>query len=145
MGRRALLMALALLAPLLRSVRACAEAASGAFSAASLLEAMQALFGERRPQPSDAIVLDVEPKIENGAVVPLQIDAVLDHVTVIDIFAELNPNPLIARFHISPRCRPTVATRIKVAAPSNVVIVVESGEQLHSTSRFVEVVEGGCG
>ncbi|MBI1732599.1 MAG: thiosulfate oxidation carrier protein SoxY [Gammaproteobacteria bacterium] len=145
MRRRALLRATAFLAPLLRPLRALAQLRSGAFSATSLAEAMRALFGERAPEASDAVTLDVEPKIENGAVVPVQINATVEGVTAINIFAELNPNPLLARFHLSPRCRPIVATRVKVGAPSNIVIVVETEDRLLSTRKFVEVVEGGCG
>lgn len=116
-----------------------------AFSATSLDAAMGALFGARTPEASAAVVLEVEDKIENGAVVPVQVKVNADHVRVINVFAELNPNPLLARFHLSPRCRPVVATRIKVGAPSELVVVAETDDRLLAARRFVDVVEGGCG
>jgi len=142
--RRALLARIGAIALLLRPLAALAQWQQEAFSAQQLATALRALFGDRTPEPSAAVTLDVEPKIENGAVVPVQIRATVDAVTSISIFAEKNPNPLLARFHLSPRCRPLVATRVKVGAPSNLLIVVEAGDRLLSTTRFVEVVEGGC-
>ncbi len=144
MQRRALLAAMAALALLLRPLATLAQWHQQAFSAEQLSAALRALFGDRTPEPSAAVTLDVEPKIENGAVVPVQISVNLDAVTSISIFAEKNPNPLLARFHLSPRCRPLVATRVKVGAPSDLLVVVETGDRLLSTRRFVEVVEGGC-
>jgi len=144
MHRRALLGAMAAAALLLRPLAALAEWHQQAFSADQLAGALQALFGDRKPEPSSAITLDVESRIENGAVVPVQINAAVDAVTSINIFAEKNPNPLLARFHLSPRCRPVVATRVKLGAPSDLLIVVETEDRLLSTRRFVEVVEGGC-
>jgi sulfur-oxidizing protein SoxY len=130
---------------LLRPLAALAELRHGAFAATSLPAAMQALFGARAPEPSGAVLLDVEPRIENGAFVPVQVTVDVPGVQTIDLFGELNPNPLLARFHLSPRCRPFVATRVKVAAPSHLVVVAESGERLLETRKFVEVAEGGCG
>ena len=145
MRRRILLGTMAVITLLLRPLAALAQWHSDAFSATNLPAALRALFGERAPEPSDAIEFDVEPKIENGAVVPVQINVAADGVTTINILAEKNPNPLLARFHLSARCRPMVATRVKVGAPSDVIIVVETKDRLLSTKRFVEVVEGGCG
>ena len=144
MQRRVLLWVMAAVTLPLRPLAALAQWSQEAFSAQQLPAALRALFGDRMPEPSAAIALDVEPKIENGAVVPVQINAALDAVTSISIFADKNPNPLLARFHLSSRCRPMVATRVKVGAPSDLVIVVEAGDRLLSTRRFVEVVEGGC-
>lgn len=142
--RRSLLQLLATLA-CLRPFAVLAQWSTDAFSATSLPAAMEALFGKRTPAESAAITLDVEPKIENGAVVPVQITVQGEGVRTINIFAELNPNPLLARFHLSPRCRATVATRVKIGTPSNVIIVAETNDQLLATTRFVEVAEGGCG
>ena len=144
MRRRILLGAMAIVSLALRPLAALAQWHGDAFSASTLPDALRAMFGERALEPSDAIVLDVEPKIENGAVVPVQITAAVDNATAINILAEKNPNPLLARFHLSARCRPVVATRVKIGAPSDVIIIVETRDRLLSTTRFVEVVEGGC-
>lgn len=145
MRRRTLLAIATAWCGVLRLPAALAQWSGDAFAATSLAAAMQALFGTRTPVDSDAVTLDVEAKIENGAVVPVQVIVAADGVHTIDIFAELNPNPLLARFHLSPRCRPVVATRVKVGAPSQLIIVAETDGPLLATRRFVEVVEGGCG
>ncbi len=143
--RRRMLLATMTLVPLaLRPLAALAQWHKDAFSATSLPDALRALFGERAAVPSAVVVLDVEAKIENGAVVPMQINVTAEGVTAINILAEKNPNPLLARFHLSARCKPMVATRVKIGAPSDVIIVVETKDQLLSATRFVEVVEGGC-
>lgn len=145
MRRRTLLGLIAALGAALRAPLALAQWHADAFGANSLAAAMSALFGGRTPEPSAAVLMDVEAKIENGAVVPIQITAQMDGVRTVNIFAERNPNPLLARFHLSPRCRPVLATRVKIGAPSDVIIVVETQDQLLEARRFVEVVEGGCG
>ncbi len=144
MRRRVLLSAMAIVSVALRPLTALAEWHRDAFSATTLPDALRALFGERAAAPSAAVLLDVEAKIENGAVVPMQINATAEGVTTINILAEKNPNPLLARFHLSARCRPMVATRVKIGAPSDVIIIVETRDKLRSTTRYVEVVEGGC-
>lgn len=145
MRRRTLLGLIAVLGAALRAPLALAQWRADAFGAETLADAMAALFGGRAPEPSAAVTMDVEAKIENGAVVPIQITAQMDGVRTVNIFAELNPNPLLARFHLSPRCRPVLATRVKVGAPSDVIVVVETQDRLLEARRFVEVVEGGCG
>lgn len=145
MRRRTLLGLFAALCAALRAIPAAAQWSTDAFGAGSLAAAMEALFGKRVPESSAAVILDVEAKIENGAVVPVQITADLEGPRTVNILAGLNPNPLLARFHLSPRCGPVLATRVKVGAPSDVIVVVETGDRLLETRRFVEVVEGGCG
>lgn len=145
MRRRSLLGLIAALGAALRAPLALAQWRADAFGADNLAAAMAALFGGRTPEPSAAVGMEVEAKVENGAVVPIQITARVDGVRTVDIFAELNPNPLLARFHLSPRCRPALATRVKIGAPSDVIVVVETQDQLLEVRRFVEVVEGGCG
>lgn len=116
-----------------------------AFSAATLDAALTATFGNDNINETDRIKIDIPDLVENGAVVPVQVSVELDDVRTLSIFAELNPNPLIARFHLAPRCLPAIATRIKVAAPSRIVIVAETAAGLFRAAKFVEVVEGGCG
>ena len=83
--------------------------------------------------------------VENGAVVPIKVNTDLPNVVSITILVEKNPNPLIANFNLTPACAGFVATRIKVGEPSNITTVVKSNDKLFSKSKFVEVVEGGCG
>lgn len=116
-----------------------------AFTANQQQEAIDKLYAGETITPSDTIEIGVHDVVENGAVVPISINTDLAGVTSISIFVEKNPNPLIAHFNLNPRCQAFVATRIKMNEPSNILIVVRSDSVLYSTTKFVEVIEGGCG
>ena len=130
---------------LLRPLSAMADRNKPAFSANNLEEAVQQLFAGEPITPSDAIDIGVHDLVENGAVVPVKINSSLPDVDRISIFVEKNPNPLIAQFKLNPRCEAFVATRIKMQFPSDLMAVVRSGGKLYKATKFVEVVEGGCG
>jgi len=129
---------------LLRPLLAAAGWNAEAFGATTEKDALAALFANRPIEPSDAIRIEAHEVVENGAYVPIQIETTLSGVDLITIVVEKNPNPLIAQFEPGPRCRPTIATRIKIGEPSDVVVVVRSEGRLFSARRFVKVVHGGC-
>ena len=139
-----LLLSLPLTGTLLKSAIAWADWNSEAFSAVKSDVALEKLFPGMSIADSDQITIGVHDLVENGAVVPVKINSDLPDVSSISIVVEKNPNPLIAHFELSPRCRAFVATRIKVGAPSELVAIVKSKGQLYKTSKYVEVVEGGC-
>ena len=118
---------------------------TGAFSAESETDAIASLFPGQQLVPSDAIQIEVHDLVENGAVVPITINTNLPAIDSISILVEKNPNPLIAKFNLGPECSGFIATRIKVAEPSDIVAIVESEGKLYTGHKFVEVVEGGCG
>lgn len=130
---------------LLRPLLAVTARNKPAFSTGKLDEAMLQLFNGEPITASDAITIGVHDLVENGAVVPVKINSSLPDVDSISIFVEKNPNPLIAHFKLNPRCEAFVATRIKIQFPSDLMAVVRSGGKLYKTTKFVEVVEGGCG
>ena len=148
MNRRQLvkyIIAFPVLGSLLRSAAALAEWNVDAFAAQTEREAIDVFFPNREIIPSDAIKIGVHEVIENGAVVPIKLDADLPAVQSISIFVEHNPNPLIAHFDLSPECKGFIATRIKIGQPSDIIAIVQSEGKLYSKRKFVEVVEGGCG
>ena len=110
-----------------------------AFSAKTEADAITAIFPGEQITASDAIIIGVHDVVENGAVVPVEISTKLPAVET------KNPNPLIANFNLSPECSGFIATRIKVAEPSDIIAVVRSNGKLFSTRKFVEVIAGGCG
>ncbi len=116
-----------------------------AFAAETEADALAEFFPGEAITASDAIEIGVHDVVENGAVVPVEIKTTLPKVESITILVEKNPNPLIASFNLSPECSGTIATRIKVAEPSDIVTIVKSEGKLYSTRKFVEVVAGGCG
>jgi len=130
---------------LLKPILAFADRNVDAFNAETQSDALAVFFPGLEVTPSDAISIGVHDLVENGAVVPIKVNTDLPNVVSITILVEKNPNPLIANFNLTPACAGFVATRIKVGEPSNITAVVKSNDKLFSTTKFVEVVEGGCG
>lgn len=116
-----------------------------AFSAKSESEAVSAYFPGQGIKPSDAIDIGVHDVVENGAYVPVNITTKLPGVNSITILVEKNPNPLIASFNLGPECTGFIATRIKMAEPSNIIAIVRSQNRLFSARKYVDVIAGGCG
>ena len=56
-------------------------------------------------EPSERIVIEVRPRVENEAVVPIRIRTDLTAVRRVGIFVKKNPNPLVASFDLGPSCR----------------------------------------
>lgn len=139
-----LISAAALLSGFLKPLLAFAARNQQAFAAKTEPDAIAAFFPDQNIETSDAIKIGSYSLVENGAVVPVTITTTLPSVTSITILVQKNPNPLIASFNLSPECTPFIATRIKVAEPSDIVAVVNSNNKLYSTRKFVEVIEGGC-
>ena len=126
-------------------MKAFAEWNQAAFSAKDFNTAINAYFPEQKIRESNQITIEVYDEVENGAVVPVKVKTSLENVKTITIFADKNPNPLIANFDLSPNCIGFVSTRIKVSEPSNIIVVIDSNEMLYMTKKFIIVHENGCG
>jgi sulfur-oxidizing protein SoxY len=98
------------------------------------------------------ISIDLPEIAENGNTVPLSIvvDSPMtaeDHVSEIMVVAEANPRPGLAVFHLTPQSgRAEVATRIRMAATQNIVVVAKTSKgQFFTEQKQVKVTIGGCG
>ncbi|HUI95458.1 MAG TPA: thiosulfate oxidation carrier protein SoxY [Xanthobacteraceae bacterium] len=98
------------------------------------------------------IAIDLPEIAENGNTVPLAItvDSPMtadDHVSDILVVAQANPRPRIVTFHLTPMLgRADVATRIRLAATQDVVVVAKTSKgQFITAQRTVKVTVGGCG
>lgn len=112
---------------------------------------MTQILAGRTPREG-GIKLDLPSIAENGLVVPLNIEAEspmteADHVKTLHVFAEGNPNPLVASFHFTPMSgRAAVSARMRLATTQTVVAIAEtSAGELRSASAEVKVTIGGCG
>jgi Predicted secreted protein len=130
---------------LLKPLLAFAERNNRAFTRENEADALAALYPGQEITPSAVIRIEVHDEVENGAFVPVNITADLPAVQSIAILVEKNPNPLVANFNLGPACTGFIATRIKVAEPSDIIAIVNSQEKLYSAHKFVKVIEGGCG
>lgn len=130
---------------LLKPITTLAKWNQEAFDATDYKHALNSYFSNQQIEETDQIKIGVHSNIENGAVVPIKVNTDLPSLKSITIFVDNNPTPLIANFDMTPACLGFVSTRIKMEQPSNIIVVVKSGEKLFSTKTFVEVHEGGCG
>jgi len=130
---------------LVMPIKAFAKWNQAAFSAKDFNTAINAYFPKQKIHESNQIKIEVYDEVENGAVVPVKVETSLENVKAITIFADKNPNPLIANFDLSPNCIGFVSTRIKVSEPSNIIVVINSNEMLYMTKKFIIVHENGCG
>ena len=126
-------------------MKAFAEWNQAAFSAEDFNTAINTYFPKQKIRESNQITIEVYDEVENGAVVPVKVKTSLENVKTITIFADKNPNPLIANFDLSPNCIGFVSTRIKVSEPSNIIVVINANEMLYMTKKFIIVHENGCG
>lgn len=136
---------LILFSGLLKPITALAKWNKAAFTAVDFDEAVNAYFPGQQIQETDQITIGVHPVVESGAVVPVKVKTDLPNPESITIFADKNPNPLIANFDLFPGCVGFISTRIKVDQPSNIVAVVKADGKVFSIKTFIEVHEGGCG
>ena len=115
-----------------------------AFKAKTEADAIKALYG-KTAEASDKVKLDAPEIAENGAVVPVSVTTTLADVTSISFLVSENPVVLVASYRIPAGTMPSVANRIKMAKTSNVIVVVEAGGKIYSTTKEVKVTVGGCG
>jgi sulfur-oxidizing protein SoxY len=93
---------------------------------------------------SDKIKLTVPNIAENGAIVPVIVEADLEGVESISLLAVRNPHPLTCSYVIPGGTLPYVSTRIKMQRTADVIAVVKSEGKLYSASKRVRVAIGGC-
>ena len=142
---------------------ALAIGASGAaltiigFSRSALAAAKEAAeqiakFTAGKTAEQGKVTIELPEIAENGNTVPLSIavDAPMtadNYVSEIMVVSEGNPNPGVATFQLTPMSgKAQVATRIRLAATQNIVVVAKtSGGQFFTGQKLVKVTIGGCG
>jgi sulfur-oxidizing protein SoxY len=98
------------------------------------------------------IAIDLPEIAENGNVVPLSISvdspmSAEDYVSDILIVSDGNPFPGVVKFALTPMSgRAEAATRIRLAATENVIVVAKTSTgKLYTARKLVKVTVGGCG
>ena len=138
--------ALAAGAGLLKPSQVLAAWPKTAFEAKTISEAMMGIAGTDTAAGNSDITIKAPDIAENGAVVPVKVDArAISDVTSIAIIAENNPTPLIANFKLGKSTQAFVSTRIKMGKTSNVIAVVTAAGAVTSARKEVKVTIGGCG
>jgi sulfur-oxidizing protein SoxY len=98
------------------------------------------------------ITLRAPPIAENGNTVPISVAVespmtAADHVARIYVFADKNPTPEVAVFHLTPATgRAQVDTRVRLGQTQDLVVLAEMNNgALFMARAEVKVTIGGCG
>jgi sulfur-oxidizing protein SoxY len=69
-----------------------------------------------------------------------------DHVKAIHVFAERNPRPRVATFHLGPDAgRADITTRVRLGGTQNLTVLAElSGGRWRVAAQNVLVTTGAC-
>jgi len=97
-------------------------------------------------EASGLVKLDGPDVAENGAVVPITVDAkgVDGIVESISIISASNGKPLVAKFTLGEDAVPYVSTRIKMGKTGDVYGVAHTASGILSDKKQVKVTAGGC-
>ncbi len=124
------------------------RAQAGAKEAADLI----AKFTGGKTAEQGKIAIELPEIAENGNTVPLQVtvDSPMtadNYVSDVMVVSEGNPNPGVVTFHFSPMSgKAEAATRIRLAATQNIVVVAKTSKGEYFTGqKLVKVTIGGCG
>ena len=99
----------------------------------------------------ERVAIELPQIAENGNSVPLRVKVESpmtpdDHVKAIHVFAERNPRPHVATFHLGPQSgRAEIATRIRLAGTQKVTALAElSGNRFVVGRMEVLVTSAAC-
>ncbi|MGH6815798.1 MAG: SoxY-related AACIE arm protein [Hyphomicrobiaceae bacterium] len=116
----------------------------------ALTAAMNGALGGRQPKPGK-VKLDIPAIAENGNSIQLTVTVespmtAAEHVKAIYVFAEKNPLPDVARFHLGPRAgRAKVSTSIRLATSQKVIAAAALNDgSLWSDEKEVIVTLAAC-
>jgi sulfur-oxidizing protein SoxY len=102
--------------------------------------------GGGKGEASADIKLELPAIAENGAVVPVKVDAsAMSGVESVSILVESNGSPLAATFILGTDGVAFASTRCKVGKSGNMTGVVKAGGKTYHVSKEVKVTTGGCG
>ncbi|WP_445368909.1 thiosulfate oxidation carrier protein SoxY [Methylomonas sp. BW4-1] len=128
-----------------KSANALAERLPKLFAADDFAKTYSTLVNQRTVIDSDKINLILPEIAEDGAVVPISVASELEGIEKLYLFADKNPTPLLMEFELTPLIAPFLTARIKLAESCNVILLAEHNGELLRTSRWVNVMRGGCG
>ena len=99
----------------------------------ALDEAIRKVVGDAQVR-TGKVKLDVPPLIDNGNAVPLSVSVEspmtdADHVKVIHVLTERNPQPYVLSAHLGPRAgRAHVATRARIGDTGFVIAIAQMSD-----------------
>jgi sulfur-oxidizing protein SoxY len=124
--------------------------AQGLQAAQDITPLLEKITGGKPIEKKD-VEIEIPQLAENGNSVPLHMRVASpmkpdDHVTALHVFAERNPRPHVATFHLAPGLgRAEITTRIRLAGTQNVTVLAAlSGDRFRMAQAPVLVTASAC-
>ena len=121
------------------------ETNAKAWEAEKSPEAIKAMFGDGKLNPTDKIKM-IAPKLaENGGSIPITLKSDLD-IETIAFFQDANPRSATVVFTVPEGQKVNYSFRIKMRQTAYVTVVAKTKDgKLHTLNKEIDVSIGGCG
>lgn len=114
-----------------------------AFKATEGSAVLASLHGTDVFEESDQLQVDVPGIAEDPRYVPIRVSSSLQNIESVTVIAEANNIPLSAHFRLYEP-QDFLASRIKIEATGDILVVVKAGGKLHAARRTVRASTSGC-
>ena len=116
-----------------------------AWEAEKSVDAIKAMFGDGKLNPTDKIKM-VAPKLaENGGSIPITLKSDLD-IETLAFFQDANPRSATVVFTVPEGQKVNYSFRIKMRQTAYVTVVAKTRDgKLHTLNKEIDVSIGGCG
>ena len=115
-----------------------------AFLAKQIPDALREAFGTADIGESDKIEIETPHIASDANMVPVRIRSGFENTESISLVVTGNESPFTAYFKIY-QAQSFVSTRVRMAATSDLLVIVKADGILHSNKRPVRVSPKGCG
>ena len=121
------------------------ETKASAWEAEKSPEAIKAMFGDGKLNPTDKIKM-IAPKLaENGGSIPITLKSDMD-IETIAFFQDANPRSATVVFSVPEGQKVNYSFRIKMRQTAYVTVVAKTKDgKLHTLTKEIDVSIGGCG
>jgi sulfur-oxidizing protein SoxY len=103
------------------------------------------------PLQEGRVILDIPSLSDNGHAVPLRITVASamserDYVRSVHVLSEKNPRPVIATYHLNPRCgKAEISTRVRLNGEQRILVIASMADgSFHAATASVIVTETAC-
>jgi Ca-activated chloride channel homolog len=114
------------------------------WSATSVNDAMQQLFGSSKARLDSRVILKAPKVAANGGSVSVYVSTTIDAKRVA-LFQDANPSALVVVWNVTKSTIPNFEIKIKMAQSGTLTAVVEGKDgKLYKAEQKVEIALGGC-
>jgi len=121
------------------------ETKAEAWKAEKSPEAIKAMFGDGKLNPTDKIKMTAPKLAENGGSIPIKLKSDLD-IETIAFFQDANPRSATVVFSVPEGQKVNYSFRVKMRQTAYVTVVAKTKDgKLHTLNKEIDVSIGGCG